>query len=306
MIKTKHEKIISALAILMILAMAVCLLAGCGAKKNSAEDVAENTADDAEEAAESDESKVITSLEQLSEPGIKIGTGGKDLIEYTTLKEDYPDAEVIVYDDNRQAYKDVASGKIDAYIYSRREMEHAIKNGVEGVRLLDENYSQNSVAVGISPKSGIPDLEKKVNDFIAELKADGTLDEMYTRWFLRDDDGGDGDDGDVKMPEIEMPYDPDVELIVGTTGTVKPYSYLDGEMLTGYDVELAKRFTKWLNASIGADVYEDFDSLVDGAASGEVDCILTDACMPVGKESDLIFSDPLFEVETAAMVRAEE
>ena len=85
-------------------------------------------------------SEPITSLEQLGEPGRKIGVPG-DLLEFDTLQRDYPKAEVLAYNDKPLAYEDVANGRLDAFVYARREMEFALANGTKGVRLLDENYS---------------------------------------------------------------------------------------------------------------------------------------------------------------------
>ncbi|MBQ6119003.1 MAG: transporter substrate-binding domain-containing protein, partial [Clostridia bacterium] len=176
-------------------------------------------------------SEAITSFAQLDKPGTKIGVMF-DLIEFDTLKKDYPNAEIIAYNDNPLGYKDVANGRIDAYVYARREMELAMENGTAGVRLLDENYSVNPVAVGISPKTEIPDLQKKLNEFIAEAKADGTLDDMFQRWVVKVDGA---------MPDIPAAEHPQYHLRVGTVGTVMPYSYYIGTELTGYDIELAYR-----------------------------------------------------------------
>ena len=172
-------------ALTCILVLALCLLTGCSAKDGEA----------------------VTSLDQLGEPGVKLGVAS-DLLEYATLQQDYPEAEVIAYSDNQLAYEDVARGRLDAYVYSRREMEFAIENGTAGVRLLDENYSKNTVAVGLSPLSAIPNLRSRINAFLSEQKADGTLDDMYLRWVIQ---------GDDTMPEIPVPEQPSLHLRVGTT-----------------------------------------------------------------------------------------
>ena len=54
------------------------------------------------------------------------------------------------------------------------------------MKILDENLGESmDVAVGISPKSQIENLKDKVNQFLAQAKAEGTLDEMYDRWVSR-------------------------------------------------------------------------------------------------------------------------
>lgn len=237
-------------------------------------------------------SEPITSLEQLGESGRKIGVPG-DMLEFDTLQRDYPKAEVLAYNDKPLAYEDVANGRIDAFIYARREMEFAIANGTKGVRLLDENYSKNTVAVGISPKAAAPDLQSKINTFLAESKANGTLDDMYLRWVINADD---------VMPNISMPENPKLHLRVATTGTVMPYSYYVGTELRGYDIELAYRFAAWLGADVTFKIY-DFGGIISAAQSGDVDCIMSNLYVTPENSQAIPFSDPLFDVEITAMVR---
>ena len=259
-----------AAALFLLAALLVGLFAGCAGKKDEA----------------------ITSFEQLGKPGTKIGVMF-DLIEFDTLKKDYPDAEIIAYNDNPLGYKDVANGRIDAYVYARREMELAMENGTAGVRLLDDNYSVNPVAVGISPETEIPDLKKKLNAFIAEAKADGTLDDMFRRWVV---------EVDGTMPEIPAAEHPQYHLRVGTVGTVMPYSYYVGTELTGYDIELAYRFGAWLGADVEFKIY-DFSGIISAASSGDIDCIMSNLFKTAEDEKVILFSDDLFNVEITAMVR---
>ncbi len=266
MIHHEHKRIIP--ASICIIAM-LCLLIGCTG--NGA---------------------AITSLDQLGEPGRKIGVPG-DMLEFDTLKRDYPNAEVLVYNDYPAAYEEVARGRLDAFVYARREMEFALANGTTGVRLLEENYSNNTVAVGISPKASVPDLKSKINAFLAKSKADGTLDDMYLRWVIQADDA---------MPDIAMAEHPSMHLRIGTTGTVMPYSYYVGTELRGYDIELAYRFASWIGADVEFRIY-DFGGIVAAAQSGDVDCIMSNLYVTPENSEAIPFSDPLFDVEITAMVR---
>lgn len=234
----------------------------------------------------------ITSYDQLEQPGIKIAVA-LDSPQESSLAQDYPKAELIPYPDMFLAYKDVASGKIDACVHARKEMELAIQNGTSGVRLLKENYASDIIAVGISPVSGIPDLQEKLNAFIAEKKADGTLDDMYNRWVVLEDD---------TMPDITQAENPSFTLCVGTTGTVMPYSYYKGTELAGYDIELAHRFAAWLGAGLEFKVY-DFGGIIAAAQAGNIDCIMSNLFYTPEKDESIPFSDPLFEVDITAMVR---
>ena len=234
----------------------------------------------------------VTALDQLARPGTVIAVG-LDTPAERSLRKDYPAAQVVPYNDSFMAYADVANGRANAFIGARREMEFAIDNGIKGVRLLDENYAINRIAVGISPVSPIPDLTQKINAFIAELRADGTLDDMFERWALR---------GEETMPDIPAPENPAFTLRVGTTGTVMPYSYFIGDELAGYDIELARRFASWLGAGLELKLFN-FGGIIAAAEGGNIDCIMSNLFYTEEKNEAMPFSDMLFEVEITAMVR---
>ena len=234
----------------------------------------------------------ITSKAQLNRPGMTIGISQGSLIE-DPLREELPNVSIAQFTDNFMGYEAVASGKIDAYVYDRRQMELSIMNGMKGVHLLDENLDGTlKIAVGISSVSKIPDLENRINRFISEIRADGTLEDMYQRWVL---------DENETMPEIELPGNPEYHLIVGTTGTVPPYSYYAGSELNGYDIELARRFAVWLGADLEFKIY-DFDGIIPAAAVGRIDCIMSNLQTDDERRENFTFSDILFEEVDGIMV----
>ena len=240
----------------------------------------------------SQEGEQITSFSQLNKTGTIIAVS-TNTPESALVIKDFPDAVIQSYTDMFPTYQDVAKGKITAAVYARRQMELAIENGVRGVCLLDENYTENTIAVALSRKSKIPDIKGKINAFIQELKDDGTLDDMYRRWVI---------DKDETMPDIPEVKNPQITLTVATTGTVEPYSYYIGRNLAGYDIELAKRFAVWLGADLRFKIY-DFGGVIAAAQAGDVDCIMSNLFYTPEHEESVDFSAPLFKVEVTAMVR---
>ena len=238
----------------------------------------------------------VTSLEQLKRPGIKIGVEQGSAAELT-VRAEFPEADILYFNDNPSAYLAVAQGKIDAFIYDHKQMSLAIESGVEGVCLLDETLGEPiSIGVGISPVSRIPDLENRLNQFLAEIRKNGTLDDMYRRWIM---------DGTASMPEIPMAENPTLHLTVGTSGIVPPYTYYKGTALTGYDIELAFRFAAWLNADVSFKVY-DYGAIVPAAITGDVDCIMANLNITPERAEVLPFSDVLFEEKLGIMVRGKK
>lgn len=191
---------------------------------------------------------------------------------------------------------DVESGRIDAFIYDEVQMKISLENGVKGVRMLDNEYldMKSKICMGISPVSGIPDLENKANAFIAEMRENGTIDEMFRRWVW---------DPERTLPEITLPVDSKYHLVVGTSGIVMPFSYYESDELTGMDIEMAYRFAQWLGADLEFQIF-DYGAIVPAAISGKVDVILANLQYTDERvESGLIFSDELYFGRNAILVR---
>ena len=233
--------------------------------------------------------------ESLNAPGRRIGVSQGSAAE-AAVPAELPEATVVYFTDNLLGFTAVAQGKVDAYVYDLVQMQLTIDHGMTGVHLLPEVMDQTvKIAVGISDVSRIPDLTEKVNRFIAKIRADGTLDDMYRRWVL---------EGNSVMPEIPAPENPEFHLTVGTTGSVPPYSYYEGSGLTGYDIELAYRFAAWLGADVSFGIY-DFDGIIPAAQAGKVDVIMSNLQYLPERSEGLPFSDILYEEKLGIMVRGD-
>ena len=255
---------------LIALIFALCLISGCSKPEH----------------------KEITSIAQMNDRTYTIGYG-EGHSAYNSLKEALPKAKLRSFSDQLSGYEAVKQGKIDGYAYARLEMELAMKNGVKGLRLLKENLSEPvEVAVGLSPVTEIPDLEAKINEFITQKHADGTISEMNERWLS----------GNNEMPKIPPAKNPQYTLTVGTTGNVPPYSFYKGTELTGYDIELSMLFAQWLGAKLEFKVY-DYASIIAAALSGDIDCIMANLNVTPERKEKIHFSVPVYKVENTIIVR---
>lgn len=269
MIPRKNKRRYS--AVLGLLVLVVCLLAGCDGKSGGA----------------------ITSLSQLNERGRTIGIFS-DTNDNKLVASKLPQAEVAYYQDTISGYTAVSQGKLDAFVYGKLAMETAIQNGMQGVRLLDETLGQSyTSAVALSPKAKIPDLENKVNAFLDEIKEDGTLDDIADRWLVRKEQ---------TLPVIPVPETSPLHLVVGTSGSYEPFTYYVGTELRGYDIELAYRFGAWLGATVEFKVY-DYGGIVAAAQSGDVDCVFAALFVTPERQEAIRFSQPTYIEEIAVMVR---
>ncbi len=236
---------------------------------------------------------VITETSQMNDAAYTIGVpSGATAV--NAVGSTLPKAKMKYYNSLPDAYLAVQQGKVDAFAFDRYLLGFAIANGLDGVRLLpDDVGATDDVAIGISRKSGIPDLQQKINGFLSELYTDGTLDDMFERWVVNADD---------IMPDIPKPEHPTMTLKVGTSGLVQPFSYYKGNELTGYDLELTARLALYLNAEIEIKVY-DYDGFPSAAETGAIDCILANLNATPERRETMDFSTPIYQTRTALLVK---
>ncbi|MBQ7169701.1 MAG: transporter substrate-binding domain-containing protein, partial [Synergistaceae bacterium] len=205
----------------------------------------------------------------------------------------FPQARKEYFSDKIGGYAALLSRKVDAFIENRYEADYDIRNGLEGVKILPGSIGESvKISAGLSKTSAVPGLEEKFNSFIARAKSDGTIDGMIQHWVY----------GNAEMPDIGVPGKSDVRVVMGTTGLVVPFSFYAGNEITGFDVELARRFASSIGAELEVKVY-DFGGLLMALAAGEVDIALSNLYYSPEHSEGLNFSDALYTVEPVALVR---
>ena len=246
--------------------------------------------------AGSDQTAAELTFEQLHGPGRKIGViagTGDD----QSVAAEFPDAEIVYFNTYPTGYAAVSGSKIDAFVYVKVQMELAVRNGLAGVKVLDETVGESHLVVdGISPAAGYPDLENKLNQFIDELLADGTMNDMYQRWVVQHD---------YTMPEIAVPEKAATCLRVATSGTEEPFTFYEGTELRGLDIEMAQRFAAWLDTGLEIKVY-DYSGCIAAAQSGDADCIMASMFYTPERAQVIHFSHTLFRLDRGIMVKKQQ
>ena len=261
---------------LLIIFLSFCLV-GCGGGGRSMNTAAENA----------------TSVYQLNDRKYVIGYGEGSFAAHI-LRQELPNAKRKSYNDEITGYESVRQGKIDGYLFERTQMQLAINSGLDGVKLLSDNFKNASeIGVGISPVTKIPDFENKINRFIAQLKDNGILTDMVNRWLVN---------GDETMPDIAPVVNPQYHLRIGTTAVIPPYTYYKDNKVWGFDIELGKRFAAWLGADYEFKIY-DYGGIISAALSGDIDCIMANLNKTPERAEKIHFSIPVHTSANTLMVR---
>ena len=269
------------ICILLVLALAVCL-SGCG------------RADSHMSAAGSVQTeKTETTYE---EPDLNTGIIAVEVGTTTesAARETYPDAEYICVKNAADGYMTVKTGKADAFAVAKSTYGGSDAAGTDGLRVHSDGVAgtPGHSAVAVSPKTGIPDALEQINKFLAEIEADGTLEEMKQRWTVEQN---------YNMPEIAKPENPQYTMRVGTTGLYEPFSFYQDGAITGFDAELMQRFALWCNAELVTDIY-DWDGIVPACATGKADYIMSGLFVTEERAEAVDFSTPYADVETVMVI----
>ena len=151
-------------------------------------------------------------------------------------------------------------GRIDAILYDEVCLPDSIlrQNGIKMAFRTEQSYP----CVFACDKSQ-QDLVNKFNEFLARLKSSGELKAITDKW--RDAD----DYTNVTMSEVSdsLPGEP---LMVGTSYTTAPISYMIGDKWYGLEVEILNLFGEYIGRPVQYRLF-DFGSLGSALRTGKVD-----------------------------------
>ena len=126
----------------------------------------------------------IKSYKDLNDPkytvGSKLGTTGEQATKRMISKAKY-----ISYETEQEGVMEVTNGKIDAFIYDLPFQSAAFVQRGEGkVYHLDKPFTYEPLAWGV--RRGDFDYINWLNNFINQIRSDGTYDKIYAKWFESD------------------------------------------------------------------------------------------------------------------------
>ena len=109
----------------------------------------------------------------------KIGTTGEMIAKKLISKAEYHG-----YDNEQEAVMDVVNGKADAFVYDAPYNVVAVnKAGAGKLLYLEEPFTYEPLAFGL--KKGDYDSLNWINNYLQQIRHDGTYDRLHAKWFKR-------------------------------------------------------------------------------------------------------------------------
>lgn len=252
-------------ALLILIALSLTLLASCGKQ----------------------ESELFSEPAQLNDAAYKIGVG-EGTAAMSMAEEAMPKAKIEYFGGLSDGFAAVQSGKIDGFCYNTANLEYVVANNPD-LAVLPGSLGEVDIVVGT--RKGNEALIDQVNAFIASIQADGTYNEMYSRWIL---------EAHEEMPALAPGTGE--PLIVGLDAVIQPFNYYKGDLLVGFDVEFAYRLGVYLNREVRFEVMN-YGGLIPAASSGAIDLVIANMNATDERREALLLSDPYMQTPVGILVR---
>lgn len=125
----------------------------------------------------------ITGYRDLNDPKYtvvsKLGTTGE-----ITARRYLPRAKILTFETESEAALEVRNNRADAFVYDFPYNTVYIAQNPDNLVHLDEPFTYEPLGWAI--RKGDPDFLNWLNNFLRQIKGDGTYDALYQRWFKSD------------------------------------------------------------------------------------------------------------------------
>ncbi|MBQ4585739.1 MAG: transporter substrate-binding domain-containing protein [Clostridia bacterium] len=157
------------------------------------------------------------------------------------------------------------------------------------IKLTDEQY-----AYGVNKNDA--ELLATVNEVLAEIKANGKLNEIVNKYFS-------GDTANIKTFPAGTEDASKNQLVVATNTPFSPFEYKIGDKYCGIDIEIAALIAEKMNAEL---VIKDmnFDAVLTAVETGKADIVMAGLTVSPDREEQVTFSDTYYNASQVIIIKA--
>ncbi|MBQ7578641.1 MAG: transporter substrate-binding domain-containing protein [Synergistaceae bacterium] len=201
--------------------------------------------------------------------------------------------KILTYNDLTTLFAGLKSGEVDAVVMDESPARFFMANET-GLKILPETLE--STYYGIAFKKGNT-LRDDVNKALAELKEDGTLSTIISKYLHVDEP-------DPEAIEFNQGAEGG-KLWVGCSAVFPPYEMRTDKGFAGIDIELCAAIAKKLNKELVVVDYR-FSILPEALESGRIDMICSAFNITEEREKVMDFSEPYDADQQVILVLADK
>jgi polar amino acid transport system substrate-binding protein len=197
----------------------------------------------------------ITDISQLAGKKVGIVTG---TVFDSVLAEHLPEAIPEYFNSLADEVAALQTGRIYAILMDE-PVARDLVNNTAGITYLEDNLTEQSYAFAFNLNN--TGLQKKFNQVLADLYAEGIIAEIDAKWFGKDESA-------KVLPDIKLTGE-NGTIVYGTDCSIgAPFDYVKDQKIVGYEVELMMHICDRLGYDLEI-VDMSFGALIPALASGK-------------------------------------
>lgn len=182
--------------------------------------------------------------------------------------------------------------KADAFVFDKNSLKYVLLRNEEFM-LLPDRIDRVDIAIPI--KKGNVMVKNEINGIIRQLQEEGTLAEMYRKWF--EENWG----TPPPLPVLKTQGTNGV-LKMGTCSLTEPFAFVYNKQLAGHGIELGYRIAHALDKKLEITDMT-FEAMIPALESGRIDIAIANYYLIEDEAAQIDFSIPYMKTEISAMVR---
>ena len=232
----------------------------------------------------SGDEQVYTSLSDFAGKRIGVNTG---TIQGPMVEKQIPDAQLLYFNNDVDSLNALRQGKIDAFANAELMFRWMMIEN-EDLAILDDPLSDPVYTGAMFTQNEKGNrLLAQFNEFIKQIKSDGTYEELDGIWYGRDDSLK-----TITDPSSLPAVNGTLKLAVDTS--LVPVAYIRNNAYAGLDIDIAVRFCEAYGYGL---------EIVDMSFSALVEAVMTEKCdfgiggiaITAERAESVNFSDPIYE-----------
>ena len=244
-----------------------------------------------------DEERYATIADFVADESALIGTQPATT-NYDTAVSLVGDARIQGFETFGVAVQALIAGDVDAVAMDSVASMGYIGANEGVVKVIDESITSEELGF-IFPNGS--ELVEPINAALASMEADGTLDELFIKWFVEFDPNSLTEE-EVALPDLEGR-----EITVAVENAYLPFNYIDpatGEGI-GWDYDAIDEICARLNC---VPVYTEaaWDGMIIAVSEGQYDMAADGITITAERDEVVDFSDGYIQLAQVLLVRADE
>ncbi|EGF16294.1 glutamine ABC superfamily ATP binding cassette transporter, membrane protein [Streptococcus sanguinis SK330] len=242
----------------------------------------------------------ISKYEQLKgkKVGVKTGTAAQRFLEKNKDKYGFT---LKTFDTGDLMYNSLSAGDVDAVMDDQPVIEYAINQG-QNLKISMKGEAVGSFAFGVKKGSKHEHLVTEFNEALAQMKKDGSLDEIINKWTASKGSS------DSAVPETSTPAGQKAtptkdKYIIASDSSFAPFVFQDdSNQYTGIDMELIKAIAKDQGFTVEV-TNPGFDAAINSVQTGQADGIIAGMSVTDARKKTFDYSDPYYTANSILAVK---